>query len=1057
MCDGVGGLAVEVARGAIGVEKIPAGEDFVAVGPGGKGVRGPRGRGARLQRPRLVAGVVRIVPAKREADPVADVELAQRVSGCIRLVVDLDELEVGVADETCINLILRRLRRVVHHLVYHEVFEVRSTITQSDEGGPQQREVRSAGALGVCADRDAVRRAAEVDVLAIPAGHSGGVRREVHVIAVFAQREGPTEVGNLVENKVFFGWDWRECGDLVLGEHLDAEFVGLLVAEPPPAHVDGRTAHVAKFDHIATGAVSVGEHLVDDNGPGIHETVGVSGRTARCGTGAPAVGLVPEVQAAFRIADRQRKTFAVGVVVPAVAVAEVQNVLSDDGRGEFEILSGVGKPRAADEPRAVLTGNRNAIAGYVIPLVERGQVAYHDDVLARVDGHRAEGEVDSVAEPQTRKRQRVGRDVRDLDVLEVAGVGVSRVDLVLRGSGGVIHDLGNADVRRDVDVVSSIVQRAPHAVVVDPRLDVPALVEGDRAGVEGSPRLRVRAVECVVDRACRRVDGQFASQVDDPPVQVRTVDIERRRDDVRVETDILVLLQHAGTQTRGHTRSGRKKRAAEPTDSRDPLAVAHICPGEVVVAVAPTRRLAHDRVMDFRFNLVEPGEIGFESQRTVVEQESVKAVGKIGYKLRRVAQFLVETPRGPTERVDIIAVDIPQTEFRVPTVESPFSVALTIVGRPPVVMRPIPVVRVMIDNEVVAEGGDIKQLPDRRIIGGRIVGQGMQQVPGRGIPFVEATLGVDVVIFLLASEVTGGERIVGPFHGVVQSPVQTVDVKVDEVTVSGKAPGGQLAIGRPAILQIRCTTTAVRPDVVETRPEGECVERVHRVVAEHGEVELLGPVLALERESEGVLFVAAAAAGAADDAHSGVYLEPGRAVGVDPLDGGGAFPIDPAPSRIGVDTIRAEHIVQGSHDRQSRDRPQVVHDRSTVRWVVDDVRIHFVVGKHATPVIGETSGSSRLMDYVLEEDVGVRIGVGGVVAGLDGHGTHDRRRGNRNGGGVQRRVGVDVPGVVQERIRAVGRVVNLRARGVRADCQVERVGVEAPVVIERGVFHVTPP
>ena len=561
VCDRVLRLAVQVALVALAVEKVPSGEDLVTVQSGRKGGRGPRGRGAGLQRPRLGAGAVRIAPSKRESDAAADIEVAQRVSGRIRLVVDLDELEVVVVDEARGDLLGRGVGRVVHDLVDHEVLEVRGTVTQSEEGGAQQREVRAAGALGVQADRDAVRRAAEVDVLAIPARHAGGIRRKVHVITEFAQQEPGTEVIVLVENKVSSRRDCRKRGDLVLGEHLDAEFVGLPVAKPPSAHVDGRTALVAKFDRIHQRRVGVGEHLVDDDRTWSHEGIFAARRTARCGAGAPAVLFAPEVQGAFRIADSQRKTVAVGVVVPAVLVAELLDT-SGDGRVEFDLLTGVGQQRTDDEPRSVLTGDLAAITA--VTKLEGRPVAHHDDVLVRGDGYLSEGEVDPVVESQTGKRQRPVRDVRDLDELEVVGVLEARGKLGRCRLGGAIHNLGDADVGGNVDVVSGLVQRAPDATVVDSRLDVPALVEGDRAGIDGSPRTRVGAVECVVDRARRRVDSQRIGQVDHPAVLIRTVDVERRRYDIGVESHSLDLVEVGLGPL-------RKIIGAERVDSRGPV------------------------------------------------------------------------------------------------------------------------------------------------------------------------------------------------------------------------------------------------------------------------------------------------------------------------------------------------------------------------------------------------------------------------------------------------------------------------------------------------------
>ena len=73
------------------------------------------------------------------------------------------------------------------------------------------------------------------------------------------------------------------------------------------------------------GVDGMRQHLVDDDRAGIGDRIGfvAAGRAVRRGACPPAVGRVPERGRLQRIADRQRKAVAVGLLVPVVAVGEI--------------------------------------------------------------------------------------------------------------------------------------------------------------------------------------------------------------------------------------------------------------------------------------------------------------------------------------------------------------------------------------------------------------------------------------------------------------------------------------------------------------------------------------------------------------------------------------------------------------------------------------------------------------------------------------------------------------------------------------------------------------
>ena len=197
-----------------------------------------------------------------------------------------------------------------------------------------------------------------------------------------------------------------------------------------------------------------------------------------------------------------------------------------------------------------------------------------------------------------------------------------------------------------------------------------------------------------------------------------------------------------------------------------------------------------------------------------------------------------------------------------------------------------------------------------------------------------------------------------------------------------------------------------------------------------------------------MLLATGAAAGAANELHTAIDLEEGRTVGVDPLDRRGLLPGRSPRAGIGVDTGRAEHVFHGSHERESRDRPHVVPDRGAVGGMIDDVRVHRVVAKRAIPRLREALGTGRLLEHVVEEDVRMRIDVGGKVSGPVGRGT-------QSGSSVDvYRTGVDRTGSCG-RFAGVEGVADLGAGGIRGDRNVERFVEEAAIDAEPGVGHHT--
>ena len=126
-----------------------------------------------------------------------------------------------------------------------------------------------------------------------------------------------------------------------------------------------------------------------------------------------------------------------------------------------------------------------------------------------------------------------------------------------------------------------------------------------------------------------------------------------------------------------------------------------------------------------------------------------------------------------------------------------------------------------------------------------------------------------------------------------------------------------------------------------------------------------------------MLGIARAPAESAPDADACIDLKSFGAVRVNQLDRRRPFPVNTILARIGVDArCRIEQALQIHHDRERRDRLQVILDGAAVSWIVDYVRIHAVIDHVPAPTArpaGWRCAVRRLLDDVVEEEIGLRI------------------------------------------------------------------------------------
>ena len=130
------------------------------------------------------------------------------------------------------------------------------------------------------------------------------------------------------------------------------------------------------------------------------------------------------------------------------------------------------------------------------------------------------------------------------------------------------------------------------------------------------------------------------------------------------------------------------------------------------MVVPPSRGLGNDRLI----NAVEPSLIAcgrlFRGQHSVVEKVSVNPVSKQHLVFLVAFQALVEACRaGRIVFCDRIVVDSLEHMLSVPTMESPAAPRVVVVGGGiPVLVRPVGVADVEVDQHVVYKVGDIELL-----------------------------------------------------------------------------------------------------------------------------------------------------------------------------------------------------------------------------------------------------------------------------------------------------------------------------------------------------------
>ena len=186
------------------------------------------------------------------------------------------------------------------------------------------------------------------------------------------------------------------------------------------------------------------------------------------------------------------------------------------------------------------------------------------------------------------------------------------------------------------------------------------------------------------------------------------------------------------------------------------------------------------------------------------------------------------------------------------------------------------------------------------------------------------------------------------------------------------------------------------PGVAVAAAELEAVEVGHRAVVEERELEPAIPVLAPEDDAHVVLVAVGAARGVPGQAQAAVDLGLLPVVESEQLHGDKPLPV--AARLLAVRVAACLHAEEPIHVGGDGDRGQGQERGLDLGHAVerphDLVHVHAVVGG-ARPLevvparVGVVVGVVRLHGHIVEEEVGLRVDVGGGQAGLEGGGAQD--------------------------------------------------------------------
>ena len=228
-------------------------------------------------------------------------------------------------------------------------------------------------------------------------------------------------------------------------------------------------------------------------------------------------------------------------------------------------------------------------------------------------------------------------------------------------------------------------------------------------------------------------------------------------------------------------------------------------------------------------------------------------------------------------------------------------------------MRPVGIAYIEIGNHVVDEIVDIDVMREggiRRAIRiatldplvGRfglqpLAGQREHGAPGLGVAVGGRAVGVGVPILLLSSEIGGRERMIRPLDGIVEAPVDTVDIDVDEALVGGDIAHGKNGLTPKGIADKKrvIPRSAPLPAIIGVGPQDDGVEALGRIVTKEGVAKLRVAVDLPEEKTQRVFLRQPMAAKSPTlDPDSAIDLEAVLTIGIEQFDRAATLP-GPSP------------------------------------------------------------------------------------------------------------------------------------------------------------------
>ena len=351
----------------------------------------------------------------------------------------------------------------------------------------------------------------------------------------------------------------------------------------------------------------------------------------------------------------------------------------------------------------------------------------------------------------------------------------------------------------------------------DPCLDPPggrerhqlrAYFEGTRAD-PASRKPRVGSVQSTVNRPFDCTDLKGVSVSNDAAMLGK----DRRRD-VRVETLRLELIEH------------RRRASREPVVEKalaEGLEVALHGVGRCAAVVSPARTLCDERLLDLTGDLHPAGGRVFRRERSVIEESSVEVISKEEAVFGIGAQGMVElggrvvvapVGRGAVGRDRGLHAVLVVPAEKLEACAGCGAIAADVVVPRPVARRGVHIVDHVVDQvghiEVIAAspvGCAVGQIPLHRLVSciagevsvacaevvGVVLNEGQELGVGLTIAVDDLLVILErILIIFFSAKVAGHEGGVRALDGIVDTPVNSVQIEVDPDPVGTGAAQGEL-------------------------------------------------------------------------------------------------------------------------------------------------------------------------------------------------------------------------------------------------------------------------